>query len=277
MQQTSEVSSDPTLETKPKGKKGGKKGKGSNQDNKSSTTVEAPVPEPEPTPVLEQDPIVVESTTMAPVSSTDGQFEMASSSTKEQIIENLQSTVKSLEFVHSISLKDIDLDKDFLKTYIDHLTKIQEKLVPKLITNSMTYMLKENVTSLKKSSKKKAKPATASNPEDKAINKKVETYPEILKFMDLPEGDKISKGELLRKITQYVKYERDDMKNTDIVVEGNKRLFKLVGKLNPLFKFIRLQMIERGKLTESDTFPTQLAYTQIMTYLGYAFHPKEKK
>jgi len=277
MQQTSEVSSDPKLETKPKGKKGGKKGKGSNQDNKSSTTVEAPVPEPEPTPVLEQDPIVVESTTMAPVSSTDGQFEMASSSTKEQIIENLQSTVKSLEFVHSISLKDIDLDKDFLKTYIDHLTKIQEKLVPKLITNSMTYMLKENVTSLKKSSKKKAKPATASNPEDKAINKKVETYPEILKFMDLPEGDKISKGELLRKITQYVKYERDDMKNTDIVVEGNKRLFKLVGKLNPLFKFIRLQMIERGKLTESDTFPTQLAYTQIMTYLGYAFHPKEKK
>jgi hypothetical protein len=277
MQQTSEVSSDPKLETKPKGKKGGKKNKGSNQDNESSTTVEVSESIPEPTPVVEQDPIVVESTTMVSVSSTDGQFEMASSSTKEQIIENLQSTVKSLEFVHSISLKDIDLDKDFLKTYIDHLTKIQEKLVPKLITNSMTYMLKENVTSLKKSSKKKSKPATASNPEDKAINKKVETYPEILKFMDLPEGDKISKGELLRKITQYVKYERDDMKNTDIVVEGNKRLFKLVGKLNPLFKFIRLQMIERNKLTESDTFPTQLAYTQIMTYLGYAFHPKEKK
>ena len=174
-------------------------------------------------------------------------------------------------------MKDLDLDKDFLKTYVENITKIQEKLLPKLISNTMSYMLKENVVSLKKSSKKKSKPATASNPEDKAITKKVDTYPEILKFMDLPEGDKISKGELLRKITQYVKYERDELKNPDIVVEGNKRLFNLVGKLGPLFKFIKAQMIERGKITDSDPFPTQLAYTQIMTYLGYAFHPKEKK
>ena len=276
MQQNSEVSSDSKLETKPKGKKGGKKDKSTDQKNESSTKVEEPVPEVQQSVVEVATNIVAESTSVD--TSTDvATFELASSSTKEQVIQHLQASVKSLEYVLSNNLKDIDLDKDFLKTYVENITKIQEKLFPKLISNTMSYMLKENVVSLKKSFKKKSKPATASNPEDKAINKKVDTYPEILKFMDLPEGDKISKGELLRKITQYVKYERDELKNPDIVVEGNKRLFNLVGKLGPLFKFIKAQMIERGKITDSDPFPTQLAYTQIMTYLGYAFHPKEKK
>ena len=276
MQQNSEVSSDPNQETKPKGKKGGKKGKVTDQDNGSSIKVEEPVPEVQQ-PVVEVSSNIVAESTSVDTSTDVATFELASCSTKEQVIQHLQTSVKSLEYVLSNNLKDIDLDKDFLKTYVENITKIQEKLLPKLISNTMSYMLKENVVSLKKSSKKKSKPATASNPEDKAINKKVDTYPEILKFMDLPEGDKISKGELLRKITQYVKYERDELKNPDIVVEGNKRLFNLVGKLGPLFKFIKAQMIERGKITDSDPFPTQLAYTQIMTYLGYAFHPKEKK
>lgn len=276
MQQSSEVSSDPKLETKPKGKKGGKKGKSTDQKNESSTNVEDPALDVQE-PVIEETTINVVESTSDSMSIDVATFELATCSTKEQVIQHLQTSVKSLEYVLSINLKDIDLDKDFLKTYVENITKIQEKLVPKLITNTMSYMIKENVVSLKKSSKKKSKPATASNPEDKAINKKVDTYPEILKFMDLDAGEKISKGELLRKITQYVKYERDDMKNLDIVVEGNKRLFNLVGKLGPLFKFIKAQMIERGKITDSDPFPTQLAYTQIMTYLGYAFHPKEKK
>ena len=276
MQQNSEVSSDPNQETKPKGKKGGKKGKVTDQDNGSSIKVEEPVPDVQQ-PVVEVSSNIVADSTSVDTSTDVATFELASCSTKEQVIQHLQTSVKSLEYVLSNNLKDLDLDKDFLKTYVENITKIQEKLLPKLISNTMSYMLKENVVSLKKSSKKKSKPATASNPEDKAINKKVDTYPEILKFMDLPEGDKISKGELLRKITQYVKYERDELKNPDIVVEGNKRLFNLVGKLGPLFKFIKAQMIERGKITDSDPFPTQLAYTQIMTYLGYAFHPKEKK
>ena len=85
--------------------------------------------------------------------------------------------------------------------------------------------------------------------EDLSIYTKYETYPEILNFMNLSENEKISKIDLLRSITNYVKHERD-LKNPDIIVyvtvydndknprlEERKREFNLVGKLVPLFFF----------------------------------------
>lgn len=112
-----------------------------------------------------------------------------------------------------------------------------------------------------------------------SILTKYETYPEILDFMNLPENEKISKADLLRSISNYVKHERDS-KNPDIIVyitvydndknpslKEVKREFNLVGKLVPLFNFFRTKMIEKGKINDSDVLLTKLSYFQLCNVL----------
>lgn len=112
-----------------------------------------------------------------------------------------------------------------------------------------------------------------------SILTKYETYPEILDFMNLPANEKISKADLLRSISNYVKHERNS-KNPDIIVyitvydndknpslKETKREFNLVGKLVPLFNFFRTKMIEKGKINESDTPLTKLSYVQLCNVL----------
>ena len=101
----------------------------------------------------------------------------------------------------------------------------------------------------------------------------MKTFPEVLIFMDLSSDTEISRGRIIQSVNAFVKTEKT-AKNPDIIVEGNNRAFKLIGKLLTLFKFIKTEMVKRGDMKETDPLPEFLLYTQIMKYLKYCFPVK---
>lgn len=190
--------------------------------------------------------------------------------TKEEIIQHFDNIIESLTFISNENLKDQDLTKDFLLSIANKIKKMNT-LSPKVIQNTLELLLKENLSSIKSKDLKNGKKLKKTiNKENCAINKKITSYPEIIKFMDLPEDTQISKGQIIQSISAFVKKEKSN-ENPDIIVVGDNRSFRLIGNLKLLFDFIQKVMIERNDLKNDDPFPTQISYTQIMKYLKYCF------
>lgn len=190
--------------------------------------------------------------------------------TKEEIIQHFDNIIESLTFISNENLKDQDLTKEFLLAIANKIKKMNT-LSPKVIQNTLELLLKENLSSIKSKDLKNGKKLKKTiNKENCAINKKITSYPEIIKFMELPEDTLISKGQIIQSISAFVKKEKSN-ENPDIIVVGDNRSFRLIGSLKLLFNFIQKVMIERNDLKNEDPFPTQISYTQIMKYLKYCF------
>jgi hypothetical protein len=104
--------------------------------------------------------------------------------------------------------------------------------------------------------------------EKSAIHKKLSVHPFLLNFMKLDANTLVSRSDALSAITGYVKQEK--IKNPDIIVENDKRSFKLIGELKPLFSGIQQIMKSKNLIPESG-FPTEIKYTQIMQYMTHCF------
>jgi hypothetical protein len=200
--------------------------------------------------------------------------EKVSTSSPDEYLKNIHTIVELLTEVSSKNIKDFDISKDFLNTLSSDSKKIN-KLNLALVTSLQDFLLKENITSLKKVSKSSKAPKKVVNKENFAINKVNESYPEVLKFMGVEQDTPISKGQIIQKVNAFVK-EHKTANNPDIFVEGDNRSFRLIGDLKVLFTFIEKQMIERGDMTKGDKFPEHIAYTGIMKYLKYCFPPVSK-
>lgn len=204
--------------------------------------------------------------------SEDNESHADITSSKDEFLKIYDVIVDNLNDLSNLSLKEYDVNKDFLNQIVNRQKKII-KLSNSLTVSIMEFMLKENLSSLKTKDKK---PKKVVNKENFAINKGMETFPPILKFMELESGTLVSKGQIIQAVNAFVKTEKT-ANNPNIFVEGDNRSFKLLGKLGELFVFIRSEMIKRGDIQESDEFPKQISYTQIMKYLKYCFPPVVKK
>lgn len=195
----------------------------------------------------------------------------------DELLQNYDLFLKPLEFISKQNLKNYDVSKDS----IIQITKVMNKAT-KLFANiqisNNDFLTKETASSLKTKDAKANKPKKIVNKENFAINKENESYPEVLAFMKLNENTNVSKAHILQEINAFVKKEKT-ANNPEIFFEGDNRRFKLIGDLKVLFEFIKKQMIKRGDLGNSDEFPKDLAYTQIMKYLKYCFPEtvKDKK
>ena len=201
----------------------------------------------------------------------DNSEEVSISSDKEEYMKKMTEVIEAFTFLNNKSLKEYDLTKDFFTFIFKNSNKIS-KLQSAFIIGTNDWMLKETAASLKKKSiGKKVKKTN----ENCAIKKEADTYPEILQFMKLPENTKVSNTDVLRAINAFVKIEKSN-NNPDIWVykedgKVNGKSFKLIGDLKILFDFIRKQKVERDDMKSDDKFPTQLKYTDIMSYLKYCF------
>jgi hypothetical protein len=263
-----------TKKTKPKGKKTSSKKEPEQTNSSPEVIVETPKEV-----ILESPKEIIKEDNFEIVSCDEEELkndvETASNNevvlhTKEEIIQHFDNVINSLTFISNENLKDQDLSKDFLLAIANKIKKINT-LSPKVTQNTIELLLKENLSSIKTKDLKNGKKLKKTiNKENCAINKKITSYPEVIKFMELPEDTLISKGQIIQSISAFVKKEKSDS-NPDIIVQGDNRSFKLIGSLKLLFDFIRKVMIERNDLTKDDPSPTQISYTQIMKYLKYCF------
>jgi len=231
----------------------------SNDTPVAQEPVTPPVKEVLPTPVKED----VEQ------SAEQEEDQHVSESSVEDYLKSVHTIVEVLTEVTNKNLKDFEISKDFLNTLMSDSKKIN-KLILAFNTSNQDFLLKENLSSLKKVSKSSKGPKKVVNKENFAINKVNESYPEVLKFMGLEPNTLISKGQIIQKINAFVK-EQKTSGNPEILVEGDNRSFRLIGDLKVLFAFVEKQMIQRSDMIAGDKFPEQLGYTGIMKYLKYCF------
>ena len=239
----------------------------------SAPVVSQPVQESAPVvsePVQESAPVVSEPVQeSAPVVS-----EQVQESAPVSVV--LQDTDSFLEFMNVTSDKFTEFSKFFKESSFskDERNKVDagfKKLFKAVAVFQNSYLdnLSKQVSTLEKSSGHKAGSVKKVQSKEKsAIHKKLNVQPFLLKFMSLEAGTTVSRSDALTSITGYVAKEK--VTNPDIIVENDKRSFKLIGELKGLFNGIESVMKSKG-LLENTQFPTQIKYTQIMQYMTHCF------
>ena len=163
--------------------------------------------------------------------------------------------------------KDTVLSKDERSKVETSFKKMDKSLL--LMKSCYTDHLNKQLALLEKhSSGKSTGVKKVTDKEKSAIHKKLPVQSFLLKFMNLPENTLVSRSSALSAITGYVKNEK--VKNPDIIVSNDKRSFKLIGELKPLFDGIE-KIMKSKNLLEGKSMPTEIKYTQIMQYMTHCF------
>ena len=220
------------------------------------TTTVAP-----PTPVV----VEVSATTVTPI-------------TEESTTENTEVSTQLLEQFNDLSDKLTDFTKNMRnitfsnKDVRNKFESVFKKFFKASSQLTVTYpeIISKQLSVAEKSSHGKSAVKKTTNKDKSAVNKKLAVEDNLLTFMGLEKGTLVSRAEALQAITGYVKSVKETG-NPDIKVEGNNRAFKLIGKLDPLFKGIEKTMLERGDLKKGETVPDKITYIQIMKYMTYCF------
>lgn len=181
-----------------------------------------------------------------------------------------------LESINSISDTLTESSKYFKDNSLskDERAKVEaglKKLVKSFsgFQQAYTDYLSKHLSLLEKSAGSKSSTVKkVTDKEKSAIHKKLPVYPFLLSFMKLEPGSQVSRSDALTAITGFVKTEK--VTNPDIIVEDDKRSFKLIGELQTLFAGIEGVMKTKG-LLQDKTFPTNIKYTQIMQYMTHCF------
>lgn len=189
----------------------------------------------------------------------------------------LNSDVSSLiDFVNNTSdkiiefskfIKESSFDKDDRNKLESSIRKLQKSFTQ--IQNSYSdYLLKQLTLKEKNSSPKSGLTKKVQDKGKSAIHKKLVVHPFLLTFMKLEPGTLVSRSSALSAITGYVKEEK--LNNPDIIVENDKRSFKIIGELKVLFNGIEDVMKSKGLLTDKE-IPSQIRYTDIMQFMTHCF------
>lgn len=189
----------------------------------------------------------------------------------------LDSDVSSLlDFVNATSdrisefskfIKESSFDKDDRNKLESSIRKLQKSFTQ--IQNAYSdYLLKQLSLKEKNSFSKLSGVKKVQDKEKSAIHKKLVVHNFLLNFMKLEPGTLVSRSAALSAITGYVKEEK--INNPDIIVENDKRSFKIIGELKVLFNGIEAVMKSKDLLINKE-IPTQIRYTDIMQYMTHCF------
>jgi len=191
---------------------------------------------------------------------------------KNNFIKNISNINEFYIIINKYNFKKMDFTSEELKTLKATLASIgvqREKFAVKIIENF--WIDKKQ----KKNSKTQDSTEVKKDTSTHAVNKKKKAYEEVLSFMNLEKDTFVSRTDIMKAIYGYVKNERNTNPQ-EINIEGDKKSFKLVGKLFELFKFLFEIGKENGTIQNETDFPSQLANTDIMKYTSLCFVPEEK-
>jgi len=166
---------------------------------------------------------------------------------------------------YSRYFKDNTLSKDE-RCKLEAAFKKFDKVSNVLQSTYSTYLNKQVSYLEKNSGSKSSGPKKVTDKDKSAIHKKLPVHPFLLKFMKLEPNMLVSRSDALTAITGFVKEEK--LKNPSIIVENDKRSFKLIGELKGLFDGIGQVMKSKNIDTK---IPTEIKYTQIMQYMTHCF------
>lgn len=226
---------------------------------KAETQESSPVTQ-EPAPVVEQ-----------VVSSTQPQVE-------EKITVSVSVDLQTvLDYINAASDKFTEFSKAFKDFSVNKDDRSKVELALKkfskasgLVQSAYMDLLSKQVSSLEKNVvSKSSEPKKVFDKEKAAIHKKLVAQPFLLVFMKAEPGTLVSRAEALSAITGYVKEEK--LKNPEIIVDGDKKSFKLVGDLKVLFDGIKTVMDNKKLITAEKPFPENIKFTQIMEYMSHCF------
>jgi len=200
------------------------------------------------------------------------------SSEETVVLQELELT-SVLDFINNTSDKLVEIVKYFKDNTLskEERTKVEsglKKFQKSSLTLQQSYSdyLSKQVSVLEKSSGSKSGGVKkVTDKEKSAIHKKLTVQPFLLKFMKIEPNTLVSRSDALTAITGFVKQEK--LKNPDIIVENDKRSFKLVGELKTLFDEIGNIMKSKNLI---DATPTQIKYTEIMKYMTHCFIKDEQ-
>jgi len=167
----------------------------------------------------------------------------------------------------SKSFKDFSLNKDDRSKVELALKKFSK--ATGLVQSAYLDLLSKQVSALEKNVVSKSSIPKVFDKEKAAIHKKLVAQPFLLVFMKAEPGSLVSRAEALSAITGYVKEEK--LTNPEIIVEGDKKSFKLIGDLKILFDGIRVVMDNKKLVTVEKPFPETIKFTQIMEYMSHCF------
>lgn len=195
-------------------------------------------------------------------------------SSDEQIVIQELELSSVLEFINTASDKLVEIVKYFKDNTLskEERTKVEtglRKFQKSSLTLQQSYSdyLSKQVSVLEKNSGSKSGGVKkVTDKEKSAIHKKLTVQPFLLNFMKLEPNTLVSRSDALTAITGFVKQEK--LKNPDIIVDNDKRSFKLIGELKTLFDGIGNIMKSKNLI---DATPTQIKYTQIMQYMTHCF------
>lgn len=178
-----------------------------------------------------------------------------------------------LDFVNTVSDKFNEFSKVFKEKSPskDERNKIESSF-KKFHKNFSNFQfgyyefLSREVSNLEKKSGNKSATKKLADKDKAAIHKKLKVQQFLLDFMKLPADTMVSRSDALTAITGYVKEEK--AKNPDIIVENDKKSFKIMGDLQGLFIGINGVMAKKGL---NEDMPQQIKYTQIMSYMTHCF------
>ena len=276
-----------TAPTKEKKEKKVKTSKETSEEVVSTAPV-APVsvpvsaPEPVPTPPVSA-PEPVPTPAPEPVQS-EPVVQVATEEPKSEVVVLDVDFENVLDFLNSSSDRFTELSRYFKENTLskDERGKVDTSLkkltkASNLFSVAYSDYLARQLTSFEKySNGKHSSKSSVKKTQDKeksAIHKKLNVYPFLLEFMKLPPSTVVSRSDALTAITGYVKTEK--VGNPSIIVEDDKRSFKLVGELKTLFTGIEKIMSSKNLLVDKQ-MPTQIKYTQIMQYMTHCFIKQEE-
>jgi len=223
-----------------------------------------------------QEPVVLEPVVQEPVSVLQESVTIEQSkSSDDAVLQELDFT-SVVDFINSTSDKLLEYSKYFKDSTLskDERGKVEtsfKKFQKSYNTFQNTYYdhLSRQVSTLEKSSgSKSGGTKKVQDKEKSAIHKKLPVHPFLLSFMKLDQGTFVSRSDALTAITGFVKQEKET--NPEIIVESDKRSFKLIGELKVLFNGIE-QIMKSKNLLDDKQMPTEIKYTQIMQYMTHCF------
>jgi hypothetical protein len=192
---------------------------------------------------------------------------------KDDFLNNLVVINNLLTEINKNNFKKFVFTKEELKTCDNIYHKIgtnKEKLNQKMM------QINRDVKSSKKQVLKEDGTEIVKDTSNHAVNKKKETFKEVIEFLDLPENSLVSRTDVHRGMIKFIETEKAKV-NTDIFYDETKKNFKLIGKMKVLFEFIREEKIKRGKMEETEQLPEYIQNKDIMKYTSYCFPASTKK
>ena len=198
------------------------------------------------------------------------------------IIQDNDEINNMIEFLNSTSDRLMEITKYFKDNIMskDERNKLETSFKKfnkstAFYQNGYTEYLSKQVSLLEKSSSNKSTSNKKVTDKTKAaIHKKLAVHPFLLNFMKLEPNTLVSRSDALTAITGYVKQEK--IKNPDIILSTDKKTFKLIGELKPLFDGIKDVMLSKKLLVDTQ-MPTEIKYTQIMQYMTHCFVTKQEE